>query len=41
MFTGRKPIELADARPAKTGNPWLAVLLLGVSSMVVYFVITF
>jgi len=41
MFTGRKPIELADARPPRTGNPWLAVLLLGVSAMVVYFVVTF
>ena len=41
MFTGRKPIELADARPPRRGNPWLAALLLGVSSMVVYFVVTF
>ncbi|HKQ26682.1 MAG TPA: cytochrome b/b6 domain-containing protein [Burkholderiales bacterium] len=40
MFTGRKPIELADARPPRTGNPWLAALLLGMSSMVVYFVVT-
>jgi cytochrome b len=40
MFTGRKPIELADARPPRTGNPWLAALLLGVSSMVVYFIVT-
>ena len=40
MFTGRKPIELADARPPRTGNSWLAALLLGVSSLVVYFVVT-
>ena len=40
MFTGRKPIELADERPPGTGNPWLAALLLGMSSMVVYFVVT-
>ncbi|MEK6210100.1 MAG: cytochrome b/b6 domain-containing protein [Pseudomonadota bacterium] len=41
MFTGRKPIELTDARPPRTGNPWLAALLLGASSLVVYFVVTF
>ncbi len=41
MFTGRKPIELMDARPPKTGNPWLAVLLLAASSWLVYFVVTF
>jgi len=26
MFTGRKPIELMDERPPRTGNPWLAAL---------------
>ena len=41
MFTGRKPVELADGRPPKTGNLWLAALLLGVASTVVYFVVTF
>jgi hypothetical protein len=41
MFTGRKPIELMDARPPGTGNPWLAALLLGASSLLVYFVVTF
>jgi len=41
MFTGRKPIELMDARPPKTGNPWLAALLLAASSWLVYFVVTF
>jgi len=41
MFTGRKPIELMDARPPRSGNPWLAALLLGASSLLVYFVVTF
>jgi cytochrome b len=41
MFTGRKPIELMDARPPKAGNPWLAALLLGGSVAVVYLVVTF
>ncbi len=41
MFTGRKPIELMDARPPGTGNPWLAALLLGASTLLVYFVVTF
>jgi cytochrome b len=41
MFSGKKPIELTDARPAKTGNLWLAALLLGASSVIVYFVVTF
>jgi cytochrome b len=41
MFTGRKPIELMDARPPRSGNPWLAALLLGTSSLLVYFVVTF
>ncbi len=41
MFTGRKPIELMDPRPPGTGNPWLAALLLGASSLLVYFVVTF
>jgi cytochrome b len=41
MFTGRKPIELMDARPPGSGNPWLATLLLGASSLLVYFVVTF
>ena len=41
MFTGRKPIELMDARPPKSGNPWVAALLLGASSLLVYFVVTF
>jgi cytochrome b len=41
MFSGRKPIELMDARPPGTGNPWLAALLFGASSLLVYFVVTF
>ena len=41
MFTGRKPIELMDERPPRTGNPWLAALLLAASSSLVYFVVTF
>jgi cytochrome b len=41
MFTGRKPIELMDAWPPRAGNPWLAALLLGASSLLVYFVVTF
>lgn len=41
MFTGRKPIELMDARPAKPGNLWLAALLLGTCSLLVYFVVTY
>ena len=41
MFTGRKPIELMDAWPPRAGNPWLAALLLGASSLLVYVVVTF
>ena len=41
MFTGRKPIELMDERPPRTGNPWLAALLLTASSSLVYLVVTF
>ena len=41
MFTGRKAIELMDARPPKTGNPWLAALLLAALSSLVYFVVVF
>ena len=41
MFSGRKPIELMDARPPKTGNLWLAALLLAASASLVYFVVTF
>src|SRR5258708_10569159 len=40
MITGRKPIELMDGRPPRAGNLWLAVLLLGASSLFVYFVVT-
>lgn len=41
MFTGRKPIELMDARPPRSGNLWLAALLLVASALLVYFVVTF
>lgn len=41
MFTGRKAIELMDARPPKTGNPWLAALLLVAFSSLVYLVVGF
>lgn len=41
MFTGRKAIELMDARSPKTGNPWLAALLLAACSSLVYFVAIF
>jgi len=41
MFSGRKPIELMDARPPRTGSPWLAALLLGACSLLVYFVVNF
>ena len=41
MFTGRKPIELMDEKPPRTGNPWLAALLLTASSSLVYLVVTF
>ncbi len=41
MFTGRKPVELMDAKPPGSGNPWLAALLLGASTLLVYFVVTF
>ena len=41
MFTGRKAIELMDARPPKPGNLWLAALLLVATSSFVYFVVTF
>jgi cytochrome b len=41
MFTGRKPIELMDARPPRAGNAWLAALLLVASSSLVFFVVTF
>lgn len=40
MFTGRKAIELMDARSPKTGNPWLAALLLAAASSLVYLVVT-
>ncbi|HEV8646001.1 MAG TPA: cytochrome b/b6 domain-containing protein [Burkholderiales bacterium] len=41
MFTGRKPIELMDERPPRSGNLWLAALLVVASSSLVYFVVTF
>jgi len=41
MITGRKPIGLMDGRPPRAGKLWLAVLLLGASSLLVYFVVTF
>ncbi len=41
MFTGRKPIELMDARPPRAGNIGLAALLLAASALLVYFVVTF
>lgn len=41
MFSGRKPIELMDGRPPRSGNLWLAALLLVASALLVYFVVTF
>ena len=41
MITGRKAIELMDARPPKNGSPWLAALLLAATASLVYFVVTF